>query len=218
MTGWPAPCIAYAVPNRPLPLDASFLMSVREYTDSHGVEWRAWDVTPAHMHPVTRAEDYMGNLQDGWLVFESGGDKRRLEAPYPGDWTSFDIPALEALCERAAPVVRKRSRSVSGEQRAVTAAEAELDAIRSEDSCRTFQSPGGRTWTVRVHECQDEAGLQRAVLRFTAGDIVVDLPEWPEDWRTASTVDYAMMLLDADPPRRPAKGRSPRRRHADRVE
>ena len=54
-------------------------MAVREFTDSRGVEWRVWDVTPAHMHPVTRGEDYMADLQDGWLAFESGREKRRLE-------------------------------------------------------------------------------------------------------------------------------------------
>ena len=79
-------------------------MAVREFTDSRGVDWRAWDVTPTHMHPVTRGEDYMSNLQDGWLVFESGREKRRLEAPYPGNWNSLPIAELEELCRRASPV------------------------------------------------------------------------------------------------------------------
>ena len=59
-------------------------MSIREYTDSNRIEWRVWDVTPAQLHPVTRGEDYMGDLQYGWLVFESAKEKRRLEGPATG--------------------------------------------------------------------------------------------------------------------------------------
>ena len=87
-------------------------MAVREFTDSRGVEWRAWDVTPTHMHPVTRGEDYMADLQDGWLAFESGREKRRLEAPYPANWTTIPLPELEELCRRASGVIRSRARSV----------------------------------------------------------------------------------------------------------
>ena len=90
-------------------------MAVREFTDSRGVDWRAWDVMPSHMHPVTRGEDYMANLQDGWLVFECGREKRRLEAPYPRDWSTLPIPELEELCRRAMPVRRVREKSQSGQ-------------------------------------------------------------------------------------------------------
>src|SRR5438270_533058 len=96
-------------------------MPVREFTDSRGVEWRVWDVTPAHMHPATRAEDFMGNLQDGWLVFESEDEKRRLEAPYPADWVNFPIRKLEELWARAMPVVRRAAESTTGKRRAVLA-------------------------------------------------------------------------------------------------
>ena len=58
-------------------------MAVREFTDSTNVEWRVWDVAPQHLHPITRAEDYLGNLQDGWLVFESESEKRRLPMSTP---------------------------------------------------------------------------------------------------------------------------------------
>jgi hypothetical protein len=191
-------------------------MAVREFTDSRGVEWRVWDVTPAHMHPVTRGEDYMANLQDGWLVFESGSEKRRLEAPYPAEWMSFPLRELEELCRRASLVIRRKAHTPSGQQRAISAAEIEREAIQDSGSWRTFHSPKGREWTVRIHECIDPSGAPSMVLRFTAGDIVVELPEWPEDWRTATVLDYAVMLLDANPPRRRAKGEGPRRRHSDR--
>lgn len=193
-------------------------MAVREFTDRRGVEWRVWDVTPTHMHPTTRNEDYMADLRDGWLAFESGAEKRRLESPYPGEWTSFTIPQLEELCRRASLVIRRKARSPSGERRAISAAEIERDAINEAGSRVTFMSPHGREWTVRVHECLDKHGKPEMVLRFTAGDIVVELPRWPATWRTATVKDFALMLLDANPPRRRAKGEGPQRRRDDRAE
>jgi hypothetical protein len=193
-------------------------MAVREFTDSRGVDWRAWDVTPTHMHPVTRGEDYMAHLQDGWLVFESGREKRRLEAPYPGDWNTLPIPDLEELCRRASPVRRVREKTDSGQRRALSAVEIEQVAIEQEGGRRTFRSPAGREWTVRVHECLDRGGAPEMVLRFTADDIVVELATWPEDWRDKSVAEFALMLLDANPPRRLPRGKGPQRRRDDRVD
>ena len=190
-------------------------MSIREYTDSSRTEWRVWDVTPAQMHPVTRIEDYMGDLQDGWLVFESAKGKRRLNAPYPRDWRNFDIPELEALCRRAEPVGRKRPSSPSGAHRALRAAEIEHDAEVESDAHRTFTSPRGREWTVRIHECLDNDQATQKVLRFTAGDIVVELLKWPENWRDLSVTQFAILLLDAEPPRRRPRGQGPQRRMED---
>lgn len=193
-------------------------MAVREFTDSRGVDWRAWDVTPTHMHPVTRGEDYMANLQDGWLVFESGREKRRLEAPYPGDWNTLPIPELEEMCRRASSVRRVREKSNSGQRRAVSAVEIEKVAIEQEGGRHTFRSPTGREWTVRIHECLDRGGEPEMVLRFTADDIVVELAKWPQTWREASVEEFALMLLDANPPRRLPKGKGPQRRQDDRVD
>ena len=193
-------------------------MAVREFTDSRGVDWRAWDVTPTHMHPVTRGEDYMSNLQDGWLVFESGREKRRLEAPYPGNWNLLPIVELEELCRRASPVRRVREKTNTGQRRAVSAVEIERVAVEQEGARRTFRSPGGREWTVRIHECTDGGGVPEIVLRFTADDIVVERPTWPDNWRDATVEEFALMLLDANPPRRLPKGRGPQRRQDDRVD
>ncbi len=193
-------------------------MAVREFTDSRGVDWRAWDVMPTHMHPVTRGEDYMANLQDGWLVFECGREKRRLEAPYPRAWNTLPIPELEELCRRAVPVRRVREKSQSGQRRAVSAVEIEQVAIAQEGGRRTFRSPAGREWTVRIHECLDRGGVPEMVLRFTADDIVVELVRWPENWREATVEQFALMLLDANPPRRLPRGKGPQRRGDDRVD
>lgn len=192
-------------------------MAIREYTDSRRVEWSVWDVTPAQMHPLARDEEYLGEMHDGWLVFESKREKRRLHAPYPHDWEDFAIPQLEELCAKASPVLRRRPKSPSGAYRAVTAAAIEREAEAGQGSRRTFRSPAGREWTVRIHECLDRDQATKKVLRFTAGDIVVELLEWPHDWQELSVADFAMLLLDAEPPRRRPKGQGPQRRSEDRV-
>jgi hypothetical protein len=193
-------------------------MAVREFTDSRGVDWRVWDVTPTHMHPVTRGEDYMANLQDGWLAFDSGLEKRRLEAPYPANWNTLPIPELEELCRRASPVRRVREKTNTGQRRAMSAVEIERAAIEQEGGRRVFRSPRGREWTVRIHECLDRGGEPEKVLRFTADDIVVELSKWPADWEAYSIEEFAMLLLDANPPRRLPKGKGPQRRRDDRVD
>ena len=192
-------------------------VAVREFTDSKGLEWRVWDVRPEHMHPATRTEDFLSNLQDGWLAFESPTEKRRLEAPYPTDWTSCRIPDLEALCRKAKAVVRRAPQSDTGRHRAAVVSESEQQAIRSANAQRTFRSVGGREWTVRVHECLDREGSDQMVLRFTAEDIIMELHDWPADWQSSSVADFALMLLDATPPRRRKKGEGPQRRHDDHV-
>lgn len=192
-------------------------MAVREFTDSKGIEWRAWDVTPEHMHPATRSEDFMSNLQDGWLAFESATEKRRLAAPYPSEWTSYRIPDLEALCAEAKSVTRRNAQSDTGKRRAEVARASEQQAIRSANVQRTFRSPRGREWTVRVHECLDRAGDHQMVLRFTADDIIVELLDWPATWQSSSVDEFALMLLDANPPRRRRKGEGPQRRYDDHV-
>ena len=193
-------------------------MAIREYTDSRRVEWRVWDVTPSQMHPLSRDEQFLEEMHDGWLVFESTREKRRLNAPYPRAWREFDIPHLEELCGRASPVLRRRAKSPSGEYRAMTTAAMEKEAEVESGSRRTFRSPGGREWTVRIHECLDRDKATKKVLRFTAGDIVVELLVWPEGWEDLSVIEYAVLLLDAEPPRRRPKGQGPQRRLDDRVD
>jgi len=56
------------------------------------------------------------------------------------------------------------------------------------------------------------------VLRFTAGDSVVDLNDWPANWKSLERADFALLLLDAEPPRRLGVGERPQRRREDRPE
>ena len=56
-------------------------MAVREFSDSIGRAWRAWDVTPDELNARTKDEDYLAQLyHTGWIVFETKAedDKRRL--------------------------------------------------------------------------------------------------------------------------------------------
>ena len=83
-------------------------MALKEFTDEDGVEWKAWDVTPEEMHPVTAAEDYLDMLS-GWLVFESARGGRRRLAPYPSDWDRLSDEGFRKLLKRATPVVSRIS-------------------------------------------------------------------------------------------------------------
>ncbi len=83
-------------------------MSLREFDGPGGHRWKAWDVAAGQIHPKTRAEDYMRDLAEGWIVFErvDGVEKRRL-CPYPADWQGWSDAEVAVLCDQA-EVVKKR--------------------------------------------------------------------------------------------------------------
>jgi hypothetical protein len=83
-------------------------MALREFDGPGGYRWKAWDVTAGQIHPKTRAEDYMRDLAEGWIVFEraDGEEKRRL-CPYPGNWQTLSDPQVAELCA-SAEIVKKR--------------------------------------------------------------------------------------------------------------
>jgi hypothetical protein len=213
-------------------------MAVREFTDSAGNGWRAWDVTPDELSPRTKDEDYLAQLyHTGWIVFEtkSGNDKRRLY-PVPKGWAELPDAQLAVLLEKAEVVPQRKLRTEKDARGQAAAAEMqrasdfsqqavdepERARKRSADETpdvtdlrawRTFRYPGGRIWVVSV--VQDE-GVP-PVLRFTAGAREIDLCDWPKDW-----VDYAdeqlAELLRTAAPRKPGsspKPNGPRRRWDD---
>lgn len=99
-------------------------MALREFRDSRGTEWTAWDVPPRRVFTSPRngterrqrvipgytperrqARDRRRRithpeLQAGWVCFTSASEKRRLYPPPPG-WHAASDEELEALCGRA---------------------------------------------------------------------------------------------------------------------
>lgn len=99
-------------------------MALREFTDSRGTAWTAWDVPPHRVHTPQRSgvdrrtrgipgytperrlpgdrrmEMRHPELSAGWVCFASAGEKRRLSPP-PAEWHDASDEELEALCARA---------------------------------------------------------------------------------------------------------------------
>ena len=182
-------------------------MAVREFTDSAGREWRAWDVSPDDLSPRTKDEDYLAQLyHTGWIVFEtkSGDDKRRLY-PIPKGWSELPEAELGVLLQKAEVVPRRKLRTekdahgqeaadavqrasefsqfaVDEPEKARELAKTETPDVTDLNVLRTFRYPGGRIWVACVMQ---DPGARAPVLRFTAGSRNVDLADWPKDW-----VDY----------------------------
>ncbi|HEX5726322.1 MAG TPA: hypothetical protein VFX98_12695 [Longimicrobiaceae bacterium] len=70
-----------------------------------GVTWNVWDVTPNDkpLFPVSR---FAGEMQEGWLCFESLEEKRRL-IPVPEGWMNWSEEELLARLAHAEPVKRR---------------------------------------------------------------------------------------------------------------
>jgi hypothetical protein len=105
-------------------------MALREFRDSRGTEWLAWDVPAARDFAparsgvdrrVTPTPDYRperrvirdrrrmrtgAGLERGWVCFQSEAEKRRL-APPPSEWETAADDALEALLGSAEPIARR---------------------------------------------------------------------------------------------------------------
>ena len=74
---------------------------MRQFRDQAGVEWRVF-LTARGSDAVSREYALPEEFREGWLVFESANQKRRL-APVPPDWESLPAEALAALCAKASP-------------------------------------------------------------------------------------------------------------------
>lgn len=92
-------------------------MAVREFLDSKGRQWRAWDVMPDDLNARIKDEDYLAALNyTGWIAFETKTEteKRRLY-PIPKGWSELPDAELERLLEKA-EVVRPRKLSSEREK------------------------------------------------------------------------------------------------------
>lgn len=216
-------------------------MALRDFVDSRHVEWRVWDITPERMHPATAREMFHGeyaDFQEGWLVFESATERRRL-APFPGRWESLSLEQLEALLARAVRVRTSGESRTGGETRANTFRRIEEERVRREEESardaragladtppepvvppwRTFTGPSGRLWTAGEVERDDPAlpEAERRALRFTSDDgAACELAPFPDDWarlpreRLYDLLNRATPTTDVSPDRG-----SPRRRRQD---
>jgi hypothetical protein len=104
-------------------------MAHRVYTDSHGRQWDVWSVLPEYAErrrtpdstaavPSTERRTQktfrvpLGRIwADGWLVFETAGEKRRL-APVPPGWAQLSDADLDRLREQAIVTGRPTRRLV----------------------------------------------------------------------------------------------------------
>jgi hypothetical protein len=164
-------------------------MAIREFADEQGRRWRAWDIRPEAIHPVTKAEDYLADcFVTGWIVFEAfdGEEKRRL-CPWPKRWMEVSDQGLCQLLRQAEVVPRERMRT-SGEYNFT-----DLPVVR------TFRYPGGGSWMVNVVAHPDSGG--DAVLRFSSGGRFIDLRQWPKDWADQTEEELAAMLRRGAPRR-----------------
>ena len=210
-------------------------MALREFVDGQQREWKVWDVTPERMHPVTAREMFHGryvDYQEGWLVFESATERRRL-APFPARWSEFPDVEIETLLRLAEVVPPRRSeetrsgqfRRYTEEQAAVpeepthaaphAEAHAEAHAASHEGDVgvvRRFLGPSGRTWSATI---VDRGGA--SVLRFTASDgTACDVERYPEDWARYTRERLSDLLRGALPaPAGGAEDAPPRRRRED---
>lgn len=213
-------------------------MAVREFTDSAGREWRAWDVSPDDLSPRTKDEDYLAQLyHTGWIVFETkGGDDKRRLYPIPKGWSELPEGELAVLLQKAEVVPRRKLRTekdaygqdaadevqratefsqtaVDEPEKARELAKTETPDVTDLNVRRTFRYPGGRIWVACVMQ---DSGAVIPVLRFTAGSRSVDLADWPKEWVDYSDEQLVQLLRRAG---KRAAGQSrpdaPRRRWDD---
>jgi hypothetical protein len=99
-------------------------MPHRTFRDEVGREWDVWEVVPtaverrmakASPRPPTIERRKIqetrvvvpDRLQNGWLAFQSGGERRRL-APIPGEWEDLTATELLDLLNQADRRSRRR--------------------------------------------------------------------------------------------------------------
>ena len=75
--------------------------TMRQFRDEGGTEWKV-SLTPRGSDAVSKEHYLPEAYREGWLLFESSQEKRRL-APVPSNWESMPIEELVGLCGKAVP-------------------------------------------------------------------------------------------------------------------
>lgn len=188
-------------------------MAIREFTASDGERWRAWDVLPESIEPLTKAEDFLAECyRDGWVVFETldGSEKRRL-CPPPYEWSHRSDANLEDLLVRAEILRPGGQRRMRGDSTLPAdlpptvplevASEIPRDVEGDIDMrylriVRSFRYSGREVWKVSV---LDEGAHAPLKLRFSSETQTIDVADWPADWADLSDDELAALMKRGRP-------------------
>jgi hypothetical protein len=98
---------------------------MRQFRDAAGVDWQVYQTDRSAS--AERGRDHLlpAEYREGWLVFESATEKRRL-APVPPGWSDLSDEALAGLCASATPPTRGPRRR---DKEAAPQGAAELHAV-----------------------------------------------------------------------------------------
>lgn len=165
-------------------------MQIRKFTDGRGIEWRVWRAAPDPAPRDAGAYFPPDRCPGGAICFESPFE-RRYVLEYPEQWEQLSDAELEILCSHAQVVPIRRADEATGEF--MRRQDEEFDATLRR---RTFATPDNRVWMVEELVLtvsadppaeQPEHGSPpdpdaRRVLRFSSGDAIRELEEYPADW------------------------------------
>ena len=182
-------------------------MALREFRDTHGIEWRVWATLPEETALVRVDLRTLGDLEKGWLTFECADGRRRL-APFPADWASLSDAELERWCSeaKAPPPRRSGVASASAAAPPSTRGSANSAALDPSGPTRTFTGASGRLWRVAEQErtalvSSPGVGEQRVithfVLRFTSENEVLELGTYPMAWARLSDAQLLKLARQA---------------------
>ena len=82
---------------------------VRRFQDAIGTEWEVREIHVPTLSIVPRKFLPKPEYADGWLLFTSEGERRRL-APCPCDWRDIAPMQLAFLCSQATRVTQRAPR------------------------------------------------------------------------------------------------------------
>ena len=165
-------------------------MRIRKFTDGRGIEWRVWRAAP---DPAPRnAGEYFppDRCPGGAICFESPFE-RRYVLEFPEHWEQLSDAELELLCSHAQVVPIRRADEATGEF--MRRQDEEFDATLRR---RTFATPDNRVWMVEEitppvsadppaeppEHAKPSGSEGRRVLRFSSGDAIRELDDYPTDW------------------------------------